>query len=200
MLQAMYRIILLACAVAVIGPCATADATPGEKDAAKSTLIATFKDWRLECTGKNAGHDRCFIAQNLMVKSSGKRVMIFGITREPNQSMPVAVLTLPLGITLPPGIGLRVDGGTIRRFPVQRCLRSGCKTVFRLTPELTKILKAGLKAEVLVRDATGKAVALPVSLLGLTAALRALDARRPAPNRPPPATGASEHRSGKPRR
>jgi invasion protein IalB len=135
----------------------------------------TYKDWVIRCetpTGEAA--ERCFIVQNLVLKDQNQRVLLVAITYTAGKPNPVAVLTLPLGISLPPGITLRIDGGEPHRFAIERCVANGCKVGFILTRALLARFKAGLKAEILVHDASRSPINLPVSLRGFTAALAAI--------------------------
>lgn len=109
-----------------------------------------------------------------MLKENDRRVMLVAVTYPAGKPDPVVILTLPLGILLPPGIALTIDGGKARRYQVDRCLTSGCKAAFVLDPELLVRFKAGIRADVTIQDGNRAPVTLPVSLVGFTAALRSL--------------------------
>ena len=135
-----------------------------------------YQDWvtRCEPIGEDESAKQCFIVQNLVLKEKNQRVMLIAVAYPPEQPDPVAVLTLPLGISLPPGVRLRVDDGEVHRLAVDRCLATGCKAGFILSGQLLQAFKAGLKAEVTIHDGGRQPITLPVSLRGFTAALRSL--------------------------
>lgn len=146
---------------------------------------ATFKDWVVRCEvldaagepkGRATGTTRktCFIVQNLVLKDKNQRVLLVAVAHAPDRQSPVAVFTLPLGIFLPAGVALSIDGAPARRYQVQRCVASGCKLQILLEPPLLKQFRDGIKAEVTIRDGQGTPITLPVSLRGFTAALQSL--------------------------
>ncbi|MCH9674034.1 MAG: invasion associated locus B family protein [Gammaproteobacteria bacterium] len=136
-----------------------------------------FKDWVKRC---DAGAEKtqgdatgCYIAQNLVIKEGNQRILLFTVAKPPGKG-PVAILTFPLGIALPPGVVITVDGGQPQRFEIERCLQSGCKSAFPLDEEMIRAFKRGLVAEVVIRDAARSPVTIPVSLQGFTAAFASL--------------------------
>jgi invasion protein IalB len=135
-----------------------------------------FQDWvtRCERAAGDDGREQCFIVQNLVLKEGNQRVMLIAVAFPPDEPDPVAVLTLPLGISLPPGVRLRIDGGEEHLFAVDRCIASGCKVGFVLSGELLGAFKRGLQAVVTIHDGGRQPITLPVSLRGFTAALRSL--------------------------
>jgi invasion protein IalB len=145
----------------------------------------TFKDWIVSCevpkeaTGDDASRSEeqrrhCYIVQNLVLKEKNQRVLVIAVTYPKGKDQPIAMLTMPLGIALPPGISLSVDGDKPRRYAVDRCLASGCKAGIVLDEKLLGRFKAGNRAVVTVHDGRRNPIALPVSLQGFTAALRSL--------------------------
>jgi len=134
-----------------------------------------FKDWVAHCEKTGEGKPvQCFICQDLVLKKKKQRVLLIRIAIPPTRDDPIAVLTLPLGISLPPGVSVRVDDGKPVRVRVERCVASGCIAGFPLNKELLAAFKAGSKAFVTIHDSRRKPATLPVSLSGFTAALTSL--------------------------
>jgi invasion protein IalB len=138
-----------------------------------------FENWTLKCESAKepqapATANQCFIFQNLVLKEGGQRVMHIAIGYLPDNTEPVALLTLPLGISLPPGAALTVDTGEPVRFPIERCEPSGCRAGIKIDAKLLERLQKGNKAEVTFHDGSRRPIKVPLSLKGITAGLAAL--------------------------
>ena len=138
-------------------------------------LGATFKDWAAACeTVENTGQRQCYIFQNIALKDSGQRLLHFAVGYVGTTGRPAAIVTLPLGITLPPGVGLVVDEGEPVRFPLQQCTTNGCRGMLGLSDDLLAQLKAGRQARITFQDGNRREIAVPVSLIGFTAGFNSL--------------------------
>lgn len=138
---------------------------------------ATFDNWTVGCEAvENEERTQCFIFQNLVLREGGQRVLHVAVGYLPDQDDPIALFTLPLGISLPPGASLQVDGGDPVRFPIERCEPEGCRAGLRLEEEVLDAFKKGTEVKVTFHDATRRPVSVPLSLKGFMAGLRALRA------------------------
>ncbi|MCP5152257.1 MAG: invasion associated locus B family protein [Ectothiorhodospiraceae bacterium] len=137
----------------------------------------TFKDWVHTCEKiEGFGQEQCYIFQNIALKKTGKRLLHFavGYVGEGDAKRPAAVITLPLGVLLPPGLALRIDEGEPIRFVYQQCMPDGCRGVLPLEPATISSLKAGKQARITFYDQTQRELGVPVSLIGFTAGFGAL--------------------------
>lgn len=136
---------------------------------------AKFQDWTVDCeTAEGTDIRQCFIVQQRVLKDGGGTVLLIHAGYPAGQDDLYAQFTLPLGILLPPGMGLQIDDDEPKRFPVQTCGPNGCKTMVKMDEELLEKLKTGIEAKVSFYDISRTEVTIPVSLRGFTAALRAL--------------------------
>ena len=136
-----------------------------------------FKDWTAGCE-KLPGMDeeRCFIYQTIVNKDNEQPVLQMAVGYLPvdgGQDRPAALLTVPLGVALPPGIGMKIDDAEPFRVGYERCVPTGCIAGFPLTDELIGRFKRGNRIEVRVHDGL-RPVAMPISLQGFTAGFDAL--------------------------
>ena len=135
----------------------------------------TFGDWAVRCEKpKNAPKETCFIFQNHVTKKDHKPVLRIAVGYLPTKNQPVAVITMPLGIALPPGVQIKVDNNEAVRVPVERCEPQGCRAGVILGDKLLAQLKAGQKAEITFDDGARHPITVPVSLKGFTAGLSSL--------------------------
>jgi invasion protein IalB len=137
--------------------------------------VRQFQDWAVRC-GRRAegGPEACEMVQQRL-DEQGQTVLAVAVGKVPNTDDPGMLIILPLGIWLPPGVVLRVDGGDEVPARVERCERRGCQVELLLEPNVLTLLKSGREANVLfqIYDENGqpKVVGVPFSLLGFTAAL-----------------------------
>ncbi len=85
-----------------------------------------------------------------------------------------AIISLPIGVRLPPGISLWADDRKPWKFPFERCTPDGCQVRALLHEELLQSLKTGLVGRVTFQDAAGQPITVDFSLKGFTAALSEL--------------------------
>jgi invasion protein IalB len=159
-------------------------AAAGAEEGAAAPLtrpVEKFDDWFKECEmvtdEKGEQIEICQISQTLIDKDSDQPMMKIAVGYVPDKDQPVAVITLPLGIFLPPGIELQIDGkGKVGRLPINTCLPSGCQAGVQLDEEFVGRMKQGNQMTVTFGNPQGKGVAAPVSLKGFTAGLASVEA------------------------
>lgn len=105
---------------------------------------------------------------------SGRELLLMAIEYPDGLSTPVAWLILPLGVLLPPGIGLKIDQGESKGLPFRSCDAGGCATPWPLSEDDIAALKRGQKLMVIFKDIDGKSLGAPISLNGFTAAFAKL--------------------------
>jgi invasion protein IalB len=136
-----------------------------------------FQDWVLRCGRSEQGPEVCEMQQQ-QTDSEGRTVMAVAVGTVPGSSDVGLLIILPLGILLPPGVSLQIDGGADVPLQVERCERQGCRIERLVEPALLNRLKAGREAKVFFEayDPEGqlRRLGVPISLLGFTAALSEL--------------------------
>jgi invasion protein IalB len=137
--------------------------------------VRQFQDWAVRCGQPAEGAaEACEMLQQRQ-DEQGQTVLAIAVGDVPNNDNPGMLIILPLGIWLPPGVVLKVDGGEEVPARIERCERRGCQVELLLEPDVLTILKSGREANVLfqIYDQSGqpKLVGVPFSLLGFTAAL-----------------------------
>lgn len=170
---------LLLAAGALHAPAPAAAQTNGDLETEQAPTPRNgekFDDWTLRCGKANEqAPEACEMFQQHVSQQTDKVVLHAAVGKLPNNEQPGMLLVLPLGISLPPGVFVKVDEGEAQAVPVERCTPDGCRVELLLdTPFLNK-LKSGTTMTVVfhVYDQQGQRerVGVPVSLLGFTAAL-----------------------------
>ncbi len=114
---------------------------------------------------------------SLKVNEKVQRIMSTAIGHFGKDRRLSVLFTVPLGVFLPAGLRLKVDGhDDTKRLPYQFCNRDGCRAGFVLDEPWFGLFKGGLKATVTVRMPGGKDVTVPLSLKGFTKGVEAIGA------------------------
>jgi invasion protein IalB len=131
-----------------------------------------YGDWALRCPDKKS----CGLEQRVFVEGAENTPLVHMVFQTTSQAQDLAVLLrVPLGILLNPGLQLQIDQGIPQTFPLHHCRLEGCLAVFPLTTGLRQILESGREAQVSFHMLDGRRIGVPVSLLGVTAGLKALN-------------------------
>ncbi|MEZ5444369.1 MAG: invasion associated locus B family protein [Gammaproteobacteria bacterium] len=161
--------ITLALAVAASAPVLAAP-KDGEK----------FDNWAIRCETPDAKEKEkgatevCYAFQNVVTKDGNQRVLNIAVGYAPKIADPVALITLPLGIALPPGAALTIDEDKPIQFPIERCEPGGCRAGLKLEKALLDKLNAAKKVQIGFSDGAHRPVQVPLSMKGFSAALKTL--------------------------
>jgi invasion protein IalB len=77
----------------------------------------------------------------------------------------------PIGVFLPTGVALEIDGAAVGRVPFTRCLPQVCVAFAEATPPTLEKMKKGGKANFIIYEAPGVGVRLPITLSGFSKGL-----------------------------
>lgn len=172
-------ILMLSLAVALgQGLLAQPAAAQGDSEAqppagAATTAQRQIQDWTVRCDAPTAGSmaGPCYMVQDITAPTGEGRIAQVLVGHFGPERLLGAVVFVPLGTRLPPGLLIGVDANDPRRFPYQLCSPNGCRAQIALDEAFLNELKAGVKAEAVFEDANGRKLAVQISLRGFTAAL-----------------------------
>ena len=80
----------------------------------------------------------------------------------------------PIGVFLPTGVALEIDGNAVGRVPFTRCMPQVCMAFAEASPETLGKLKKGKEANFIIYEAPGIGLPMKLSLEGFSASLDAL--------------------------
>ena len=134
----------------------------------------SYENWTVRCEKKD-DKENCFIFQNLVLQEGGSRVLhvAVGYLSAANKT-PVILVSMPLGISLPPGANIRIDDHEPIKFQIERCEPSGCRGGFKMKESMLTMFKEGKTATVTFHDGHRKAIDVALSLSGFSDGLEAL--------------------------
>lgn len=129
----------------------------------------TFSDWRVLCqpTEEEAV---CQMLQSVSAEENGLPVFLLSVSDDEDTDQSYAVMTVPVGVYLAPGIELHVDNRRPFKVLYEVCDQLGCHAGFRMDGDVLSAFRKGLIVNARVWTARDKAVEFPISLRGFTAA------------------------------
>ena len=147
----------------------------------KPEVVATHGIWRVVCEkvpapdGKKA-QKTCYVSGTAVdPKRKGVFVsMIILKVKGKNGKVAGNMVNLraPLGVFLPTGIAMEIDGKPVARAPFTRCNPLFCESTSQARKETLAKLKKGKKAKFIVYAAPGVGLPVQMELKGFSAALK----------------------------
>ncbi len=134
---------------------------------AQGVVKAQYGDWQMSCdTPPGASFEQCAIIQNVTAEDQPNVGLSVIVLKTADQQARLLRVLAPLGVLLPNGLGLNVDGKDIGRVAFVRCLPNGCVAEVVLDDALLKTLSDGSNAIFVVFKTPEEGVGIPVSLNG----------------------------------
>lgn len=131
-----------------------------------------FTDWRVLCQSVEEATTDCQMLQSASTSADGPAVFLLSVSTGRDTGANYAVVTVPVGVYLTPGIEIRVDQHRPFKVLYEICDRAGCHAGFKLSGSVLNAFRQGVDAKVRVWTAKTQAVEFPVSLRGFSAAYR----------------------------
>ena len=184
-------------AVFSTGPAAAQDQPPppkvfGPRITAKPAaapaveVIATHGAWKIQCEsapagqateGQAEGQKQCGMVQSAKSEKNPKAVLTLVLIRTKQADKQVTMIRViaPIGVFLPTGVALEIDGAAVGRVPFTRCMPQVCMAFAEASPETLDKMKKGDAANFIIYEAPGLGLPMKISLEGFSAAFDALD-------------------------
>ncbi|MFC3705420.1 invasion associated locus B family protein [Devosia honganensis] len=142
---------------------------------AQGTVRAEYGDWQMSCdTPPGASFEQCAIIQNVLAEDQPNVGLSVIVLRTADREARLLRVLAPLGVLLPNGLGLNVDGTDMGRVAFVRCLPNGCVAEVELDDDIIKVLSEGTDAIFVVFKTPEEGVGIPVSLDGFAEGFAAL--------------------------
>ncbi len=134
---------------------------------------ATIGAWQISC-GQPAGSkvEKCAAVQSVTAEDRPNvgLTVIFQKSIADNKQMLLVVA--PLGVLLPTGLGLIIDGKNVGRVPFLRCGKIGCFAEAVVPDTLKKKFQKGKTAMFTIFQTPEEGIAIPIALNGFSKALQ----------------------------
>lgn len=133
----------------------------------QGVVRAQYGDWQMSCdTPPGASTEQCAIIQNVMAEDQPNVGLSVIVLKTADQQSRLLRVLAPLGVLLPNGLGLNIDGDDMGRVAFVRCLPNGCVAEVVLDDALIETLSNGTNAIFVVFKTPEEGIGIPVSLKG----------------------------------
>jgi len=134
---------------------------------APGTVKSNHGAWSIVCDQPaGASTDQCALMQNVIAEDRPEVGLSVVVLKTADRKAKILRVLAPLGVLLPNGLGLNVDGKDIGRAYFVRCFSDGCYAEVVLEDELLKTFRAGATATFIVFQSPEEGIGIPVDLKG----------------------------------
>ncbi len=154
--------------------CPTLPSLASNPPAQDPAIRGVYGEWALRCdvqTGSTV--EQCALVQNVYAEGKPDLQLVVVILKAPEGGYLLRVVA-PLGIILPAGLGLRIDGTDIGKTGFMRCLANGCMAEVSMDDGLISRFSTGTTALFIVFPTPGEGTGLPIPLAGFANGLARL--------------------------
>ena len=148
-------------------------------------VIATHGAWKIQCEtaqsgqaaeGQAVGQKQCGMVQGARSEKNPKAALTLVLIRAKQADKQVTMMRVmaPIGVFLPTGVALEIDGAAVGRVPFTRCMPQICMAFAEASPETLDKMKKGTAANFIIYEAPGLGLPMKISLDGFSAAYGAL--------------------------
>ena len=136
---------------------------------------STHGAWNILCdTPAGAKTEQCALVQNVVAEDRPEVGLSVVVLKTADNKAKILRVLAPLGVLLPNGLGLNVDGKDIGRAYFVRCFQDGCYAEVILEDALIKSLETGASATFIVFQTPEEGIGIPVDLKGFGEGFKAL--------------------------
>lgn len=139
------------------------------------TVRAEYGVWKLRCDSvPGAKEEQCGLTQFVTAEDRQNVGLSLIVVRTADkQSVKLRILA-PLGVFLPTGLGLRIDGADMGRAGFVRCIPNGCYAEVTLNDEIIGQLQSGTEALFVINQIPEEGIGIPIALNGFAEGFEAL--------------------------
>ena len=159
---------LVAAGLGVALPAASAATSQG-------AVRAKHGDWETRCeTPPGASYEQCAVVLSVVDQDRPNLTLVVIVLNTADRKARLMRVVAPLGVLIPAGVSLRIDGEDVGRLSFLQCLANGCIAQLALDDKLLDKLKSGKTATLGVFQTPEQGVGVPASLAGFKEAYEQL--------------------------
>ncbi len=142
----------------------------------QTELKATVGAWQVRCTRPpGAKAKKCALFQWVQAADRENVSLMIIFLRSFSGDKKLLRVVAPLGVILPTGLGLKIDGQDIGNAPFLKCNQSGCVAEVVADDKLVEKLRTGKSAIFIVFKTVEEGIAVPIDLSGFADGLSQLN-------------------------
>ncbi len=131
------------------------------------TVRSSHGAWSVVCDKPaGAATEQCALMQNVIAEDRPEIGLSVVVLKTADRKSKILRVLAPLGVLLPNGLGLNIDGKDIGRAYFVRCFSDGCYAEVVLEDQLLKTLRSGATATFIVFQSPEEGIGIPVDLKG----------------------------------
>ncbi|HXW23348.1 MAG TPA: invasion associated locus B family protein [Xanthobacteraceae bacterium] len=135
--------------------------------AAQGVVKSVHGDWQIRCdTPPGAQTEQCALIQSVTAEDRPNVGLTVIVLKTADQKFRLMRVLAPLGVLLPNGLGLRIDGVDVGKVSFVRCLPNGCVAEVVVNDDLMNKLRNGQSATFIIFQTPEEGIGIPVSLKG----------------------------------
>lgn len=143
--------------------------------AQQGAVRASHGAWSIVCdTPPGATSEQCVLMQNVVAADREEFGLSVVVLKTADKKAQILRVLAPLGVLLPNGLGLNIDGKDIGRAYFVRCFTDGCYAEVILEESLIKSLSEGTDATFYVFQTPEEGIGISVDLDGFENGYKAL--------------------------
>ncbi len=136
---------------------------------AQGSVKSNHGAWSMVCDiPPGASSEQCALMQNVVAEDRKEVGLSVVVLKTADQKAKILRILAPLGVLLPNGLGLNVDGKNIGRAYFVRCFQDGCYAEVILEEALLTTLQNGKTATFIVFQTPEEGIGIPVDLDGFS--------------------------------
>ena len=123
--------------------------------------------WSIICdVPAGASTEQCALMQNVVAEDRPEVGLSVVVLKTADNKARILRVLAPLGVILPNGLGLNIDGKDLGRAYFVRCMSDGCYAEVILKDELLNTMKTGSSATFIIFASPEEGIGIPVDLTG----------------------------------
>lgn len=143
--------------------------------AAQTPLPAKFGSWETHCESPpGSQNQQCAIVQTVIDADRPNLTLVVIALKTADRKSRLLRIVAPLGVLLPPGVGLRIDNADFGRINFIRCQNNGCVAEVFIDDKLLPKLESGTTARLVIYQTLEEGVGVPMTLTGFKDGFEAL--------------------------
>lgn len=149
---------------------------PAQAQFSQSELKTTVGAWQVRC-GKPPGAkaEKCALVQSVKAEDRQNVSLTIIFLRSFSGDKQLLRVVAPLGVLLPTGLGLKIDGEDVGHAPFLKCGQVGCIAEVVADETLMEKMRAGENAIFIIFQTPEEGIGVPIDLAGFTKGLDQLN-------------------------